>query len=101
MDKKGVQKLRKVTKVAKPDLTLFVGESITGNDCTEQAKKFNQAVSLDGIILSKADVDEKGGAAISISYVTQKPILYIGTGQKLDDLKEFDSSIVMDSLGLA
>jgi len=95
------EEMKKIVKVAKPDLKIFVGESITGNDCVEQSKKFNEAIELDGIILSKADVDEKGGAAISISYVTQKPIIYIGTGQKLDDLKEFDPSIVTNSLGLA
>lgn len=95
------QEMQKIVRVAKPDLKIFVGESITGNDCVEQSKKFNDAIEIDGIILSKADVDEKGGAAISISYVTQKPIIYLGTGQKLDDLKEFDPSIVMDNLGLA
>jgi len=95
------EEMKKIIRVAKPNLKIFVGESITGNDCVEQSKKFNEAIELDGIILSKADIDEKGGAAISISYVTQKPIIYIGTGQKLGDLKEFYPSIVMDSLGLA
>lgn len=95
------EEMKKIVRVAKPDLKIFVGESITGNDCVEQSKKFNEAIELDGIILSKADVDEKGGAAISVSYVTQKPIIYLGTGQGLDDLKEFDPSIVMGSLGLA
>jgi len=92
--------MKKIVRVAKPDLKVFVGESITGNDCTEQAKKFNEAIGIDGIILAKADVDEKGGAAISVSYVTQKPIIYIGTGQNYADLKEFDSSVVMNSLGI-
>lgn len=95
------EEMKKIIRVAKPDLKLFIGESITGNDCVEQSKKFDEAIGLDGIILSKADIDEKGGAAISVSYVTQKPIIYIGTGQKLDDLKEFDASVVMNSLGLA
>jgi fused signal recognition particle receptor len=66
----------------------------------EQAKKFNEAIGIDGIILSKADVDEKGGAAISVSYVTQKPILFIGTGQEYQDLKVFNSSLVLDNLGI-
>jgi len=92
--------MKKIIRVAKPDLKIFVGESITGNDCVEQAKKFNEAISLDAIILSKADVDEKGGAAVSVSFVTGKPIIYIGTGQNYEDLKEFDSGIVMNSLGL-
>jgi len=93
--------MKKIVRVAKPDSKIFVGESITGNDCVEQAKKFNEAIGIDGIILSKADIDEKGGAAISVSYVTQKPIIYIGTGQNYKDIKEFDSNVVMDSLGIA
>ncbi|MFH0978367.1 MAG: signal recognition particle-docking protein FtsY [Candidatus Woesearchaeota archaeon] len=95
-----MDEMKKVVRVAKPDMVIFVGESITGNDCVEQARMFNEAVHLDGIILSKADIDEKGGAAISISYVTNKPILYIGTGQEYQDLKKFDPSIVIESLGL-
>lgn len=95
-----VDEMKKIVRVAKPDLTLFIGESITGNDCVEQAKQFNEAVGIDGIILSKADIDEKGGAAISVSYVTKKPILYLGTGQEYDDLKKFDAKQLLDSLGL-
>ncbi|MBU0628998.1 MAG: signal recognition particle-docking protein FtsY [Nanoarchaeota archaeon] len=95
-----VDEMKKIIRVAKPDLKIFIGESITGNDCVEQAKKFDEAIGIDAIILSKADIDEKGGAAISVSYVTQKPIVYIGTGQNYEDLKEFDPDIVMNSLGL-
>ena len=95
-----MDEMKKIIRVAKPDIVLFVGESITGNDCVEQAKKFNEAIGIDGIVLAKADVDEKGGAAISVSYVTKKPILYLGTGQGYDDLAEFDSRIVIDGLGL-
>ena len=93
--------MEKVARVAKPDLKIFVGESITGNDCVEQARSFNNAIGIDGIILAKADVDEKGGAAISVSYVTKKPILYLGTGQEYDDLEPFSAEAVVDSLGLA
>jgi len=95
-----MDELKKVIRVVKPDLTLFVGESITGNDCVNQAREFNEIVGIDGIILSKADIDEKGGAAISVSYVTKKPILFIGTGQEYKDLKEFNSDVVVESLGL-
>lgn len=94
-----VDELKKVVRVTQPNLKVFVGESITGNDCIEQAKKFDQAVGIDGIILAKADVDEKGGTAISISYVTEKPILYLGMGQKLEDLERFDVNKIMKSLG--
>jgi fused signal recognition particle receptor len=95
-----MDEMKKIIRVAKPDLKIFIGESITGNDCVEQAKQFNEAIGIDGIILSKADVDEKGGAAISVSYVTKKPIMYIGTGQRYEDLEEFDSEKIIKSLGL-
>ena len=95
-----VDEMKKIVRVAKPDLIIFIGESITGNDCVEQAKQFDAAVGINGIILSKADIDEKGGAAISVSYVTKKPILYLGVGQEYDDLQKFDSARLLESLGL-
>ncbi|MBI2101900.1 signal recognition particle-docking protein FtsY [Candidatus Woesearchaeota archaeon] len=96
-----IDEMKKIIRVAKPDLKIFVGESITGNDCVEQAKTFNEAVGIDGIILAKADIDEKGGAAVSVSYVTKKPILYLGTGQEYGDLKQFEPEIIVKGLGLA
>ena len=95
-----MDEMKKLKRVAKPDLIVFVGESITGNDCVEQAKTFDEMLGIDGIILAKADVDEKGGAAISISYITKKPIMYLGTGQGYDDLIEFNPKIIVESLGL-
>jgi fused signal recognition particle receptor len=95
-----MDEMKKIMRVANPDMKIFVGESITGNDCIEQAQQFNNAVEVDGIVLSKADVDEKGGAAISVSYVTGKPILFIGTGQTYDSLQRFDKSIILSNLGL-
>ncbi|MBT4334809.1 signal recognition particle-docking protein FtsY [archaeon] len=92
--------LKKIIKISNPDLKIFVGESITGNDCVEQAVAFNENIELDGIILSKADIDEKGGAAISISYVTGKPILYFGTGQNYGDLEKFNMDKFFSNLGL-
>ncbi|HJX05844.1 MAG TPA: signal recognition particle-docking protein FtsY [Candidatus Nanoarchaeia archaeon] len=95
-----MNELKKLVRVNNPDLKIFVGESITGNDCVEQAKLFNQVVGIDVIILAKADVDEKGGAAVSVSYVTKKPIIYLGTGQKYEDLTEFKPEIIMNNIGL-
>ena len=92
--------MRKIIDVSKPDLKIFVGESITGNDCVEQAKSFNDAINFDGIILSKADVDEKGGAAISVSYVTGKPVLFWGVGQGYKDLEKFDKDKILETLNL-
>ena len=91
--------LQKIIRVAKPDLKLFVGESITGNDCIEQARKFNDLVQMDGVILTKADVDDKGGAPLSISYVIGKPILFLGVGQRYQDLEEFDKRKILSRLG--
>ena len=92
--------LKKVIRVAHPDMTIFIGDAVTGNDAVEQAKQFNEAVGIDGIILAKADVDEKGGSAISVSHVTQKPILFLGVGQKYEDLEKFSKDIILENLGL-
>src|SRR3989344_2127537 len=94
-----MQELEKILRVAKPDLKIFVGESITGNDCIEQAKQFNDLIEMDGAILTKADVDEKGGAPLSISYVIGKPILFLGVGQKYSDFEAFDAKVIMKRLG--
>ena len=95
-----MDELKKITRVANPDLTIFIGEAITGNDCIEQASKFNEMIGIDAIILSKQDIDEKGGASISVSYITKRPILYLGCGQGLDDLEKFDANKILEQLGL-
>lgn len=82
--------MAKIAKVAEPDLKLFIGDSLTGNDALSQAKEFNEAIGIDGSILTKIDADPSGGSALSIAYVTGKPIVYIGTGQTYDDLQRFD-----------
>ncbi|HLC97195.1 MAG TPA: signal recognition particle-docking protein FtsY [Candidatus Nanoarchaeia archaeon] len=92
--------LEKIIRVAKPQLKLFVGESITGNDCVEQAQQFHQHLEMDGIILTKADVDEKGGAPLSIAYTVKKPIFFLGVGQRYEDLESFDREKVLQQLGL-
>ena len=91
--------LEKIIRVTNPDLKIFVGESITGNDCIEQAKKFNELVEMDGAVLTKADIDEKGGAPLSIAYTIKKPILFLGMGQEYKDFEEFDSKVILKSLG--
>ena len=93
--------LKKVIRVAKPHMTIFIGDAVTGNDAVEQAKQFNEAVGINGIILAKSDVDEKGGSAISVSYVTKQPILYLGVGQHYDDLENFSKEALIKNLGLA
>ncbi|HLA22980.1 MAG TPA: signal recognition particle-docking protein FtsY [Candidatus Nanoarchaeia archaeon] len=95
-----LKEIEKISRVCKPDLKLFVGESITGNDAIEQAKSFNWSIQIDGIILTKADIDEKGGTALSVGFVTKKPILYLGTGQDYDAIEVFDKKKFIEKLGL-
>jgi fused signal recognition particle receptor len=90
--------LTKLKRVIKPNMTLFVGEALTGNDCVTQAQEYDQRVGIDAIILTKADVDQKGGTALSISYVTKKPILFLGFGQGYDDLRPFDAQQLKEQL---
>ena len=92
--------IEKVAKVAKADAKIFVGESITGNDSIEQVKSFDWAIQITGIVLTKADIDEKGGTALSLGYVTKKPILFLGTGQEYDKIEPFDKEKFIEKLGL-
>jgi fused signal recognition particle receptor len=85
-----MNELEKVKRVVKPDLTVLTLDSLIGNDAVMQAEEFHKCVGIDATILTKVDADIKGGSALSVTYVTKKPILFIGTGQKYDDLEEFD-----------
>lgn len=85
-----MDEMKKIVRVNKPDLKIFVGDSLTGNDALDQAERFNREIGIDAIILTKMDADAKGGAALSISHVTNKPVIYVGMGQKYEDLKKFD-----------
>jgi len=80
-----MEEMKKIKRVAKPHLTIFVGDALTGNDAIEQAKKFNEAIGIDGVILTKVDADAKGGASISIAYAIKKPLYFIGIGQGYDE----------------
>ena len=93
-----MDEMKKIKRVAKPDLVIFVGDALTGNDATEQAKKFNEAIDIDGVILTKADADSKGGASLSIGYVIKKPIMFLGMGQGYDDIMEYDADWMLNQL---
>ncbi len=95
-----LKEIEKISRVCRPDTKIFVGESITGNDSVEQAKSFDWSIGIDGIVLTKADVDERGGTALSLGYVTKKPILFLGTGQEYDDIEVFDKKKFVKELGL-
>jgi len=90
--------LEKIDRVVDPDMTLFVDEAVAGQDAVNRAKEFNDAAAIDGAILTKADADSSGGAAISVAYVTGKPILFLGTGQGYDDVTLFDPEDLVESL---
>jgi fused signal recognition particle receptor len=85
-----MNELEKVKRVVTPDLTVLTVDSLTGNDAVMQAEEFHKCVGIDATILTKVDADVKGGSALSVTYVTQKPILFIGTGQKYKDLELFN-----------
>jgi fused signal recognition particle receptor len=85
-----MNELVKVKRVVGPDLTVLTVDSLIGNDAVMQAEEFNKAVGIDATILTKVDADVKGGSALSVTYVTQKPILFIGVGQTYKDLELFN-----------
>lgn len=86
-----MDEMKKIRRVAKPDLVFFVGDALAGSDAVEQAKRFNDAVGIDAVILTKIDADAKGGAALSIAKTIGKPIAYISFGQEYDEFRRFDA----------
>ncbi|HIP16849.1 MAG TPA: signal recognition particle-docking protein FtsY [Methanothermococcus okinawensis] len=93
-----MDEIRKVIRVTKPDLIIFVGDALAGNDAIFQAEEFNKAIGIDGVILTKVDADAKGGAALSIAYAIGKPILFLGVGQRYKDLEEFNVDWMVNKL---
>jgi fused signal recognition particle receptor len=93
-----MDQMKKIVRVTKPDLLIFVDEAIAGNDAVERARLFNESVAIGGSILTKTDADAKGGSAISIAYITGKPVLFLGVGQTYPDLVKFDPHWLVDRL---
>lgn len=93
-----MDEMKKIVRVNKPDLKIFVGDALTGNDAVEQARTFNNQVGIDAVILTKMDADAKGGSALSITHEIKKPIIFVGTGQKYEDLEEFDIKWFVDRI---
>jgi len=85
-----LDEMKKIARVANPDIKLFVGDALAGNDALSQAKEFHKAIGIDGAVLTKVDADPSGGAALSIAHVTGRPVVFIGVGQGYDDIKQFD-----------
>ncbi|MCI4337037.1 MAG: signal recognition particle-docking protein FtsY [Thermoplasmata archaeon] len=93
-----VEEAKKIRRVVHPDLTLFVGDALSGNDVPEQARLFTDSLGVDGLVLTKLDADVKGGAALSVSYVTGKPIYFVGVGQGYGDLRRFEPEWMLHRL---
>ncbi|MFA4907753.1 MAG: signal recognition particle-docking protein FtsY [archaeon] len=93
-----INELRKMGRVIKPDLKVFVGEALAGKSLLNQAIEFDREVGLDAFILSKIDTDAKGGTAISLLHNLRKPILFVGTGQEYKDLAEFSPKFILDRI---
>jgi fused signal recognition particle receptor len=93
-----MNELNKVRRVANPHLTLFVGDSLAGNDAVDQARMFQEIMKFDGAVLTKLDTDAKGGAGLSIAFATGRPIVFAGVGQGYDDLKQFDPDWLLNQL---
>jgi len=97
-DKNLMKEIEKIVRVTSPDLTIFVGDALAGNDAVSQAEEFIKYVKIDGSILTKLDADAKGGSAISTAYVTKRPIIFFGVGQRYDDLAAFDSDTLLSKM---
>jgi len=93
-----IDEMKKIARVSKPALKIFVGDALAGNDAIEQAKVFDAAIGIDAIILTKIDTDAKGGAALSIAHTIGKPIAFVSDGQGYDDLQVFDSQWMLERL---
>jgi fused signal recognition particle receptor len=93
-----MDEMKKIKRVAKPHLTIFVGDSLAGNDAIEQAITFNKEIGIDAVILTKIDTDAKGGAALSIAHAVKKPIAFLSTGQAYEEIIKFNSKWMVDRL---
>ena len=93
-----MSQLDKIKRVMKPDLVFYVDEAVAGNDAVIRAEEFEKTVSTDGVILTKVDMDPKGGAAISIAYTIGKPLVFLGVGQEYTDMRPFTPSLIIDEI---
>lgn len=93
-----MEQISKITRVVNPDLKIFVGDSLAGNDTLSQAGEFYKHTEFDAAILTKADADARGGAALSIAHATGRPVIFVGTGQEYADLRPFDKGLFMDAV---
>ena len=94
-----MEEMKKIKRITNPDYTILVVDALAGNDATKQAVEFHKVISIDGVILAKMDADAKGGALISVTHETKGvPIIYLGTGQKYEDLELFDPRLYLKKI---
>ncbi|MCL4444367.1 MAG: signal recognition particle-docking protein FtsY [Thermoplasmataceae archaeon] len=93
-----VEEMKKIKRVAKPDLTLLILDAMIGQDALLQGKTFMDDIGFDGIVITKLDTDAKGGLLISLCYELKKPVYFIGIGQRVEDIMGFDSNWYLDRL---
>jgi fused signal recognition particle receptor len=93
-----MNQLEKIRRVMKPDLVIYVDEAVAGNDAVIRAAEFDRTVGADAIVLTKADMDSRGGAAISIAHTIGKPLMFLGTGQRYEDIIPFEPAQVVEEL---
>jgi len=93
-----MNQLDKIRRVMKPDLIVYVDEAVAGNDAVVRAHEFEKSVGADAVILTKADMDSRGGAAISIAHTIGKPLMFLGVGQGYDDIMPFEPAAVIGEL---
>jgi fused signal recognition particle receptor len=93
-----INEMKKMSRVIEPDLTIYIGESISGNAIIEQISSFNKEIGIDAVILTKLDCDPKGGTMLSINKVTGVPIIYVGIGQRYEDLELFNAQDIVERL---
>ena len=93
-----MSQLEKIRRVMKPDLVVYVDEAVAGNDAVVRAAEFDRTVGADAVVLTKADMDSRGGAAISIAHTIGKPLMFLGTGQGYDDIIPFSPEAMVDEL---
>ena len=98
VDEQMMDEIEAIKKAIKPQETLFVVDSMTGQDAVNTAKEFNQRLDFDGVVLTKLDGDTRGGAALSIRTVVDKPIKFVGTGEKLEAIDVFHPARMADRI---
>jgi fused signal recognition particle receptor len=93
-----MEQLKKIKRVVKPDLTVYVGEALTGNALLEQLKRFDEELGIDAVILTKMDADTRGGSAFTVALGAKKPLIFVGYGEGAEDLKPFDARELVERI---